>query len=360
MAKPIISILGLGLRGASMGLALQREEASFEIVGHDRDPEATQAAKRSGAVHRTEWNLHNACEGADMIVLAVPYAELEDLFTHIAEDLKPGALVLALVSLMQPTITLADRLLPRHAHFVVGRPVLSGVGGRLEMRADLFDEMVFALAPGLQTEPEAVQLASDYVERVGATPFFVDAAEHDGIVAGVEQLPQLLAAILMRQASASPGWREARRLAGRQFAHATELGQSAEQILAAFEPNRANLLQRLRSLHSEMEEWMQWLAQAGRTPAENGVPADSTTAAAKDTGKNKGKDAAPADPLLKALSEATQAREEWETSAILKKWEDLPQSDAPKASEAGFLRQMFFGNIMSRRGGDSRSGSNKR
>ncbi|MEX1018054.1 MAG: prephenate dehydrogenase/arogenate dehydrogenase family protein [Litorilinea sp.] len=379
MAKPIIAILGLGLRGASMGLALQREEATFEIVGHDRDPQATQAAKRSGAVHRTEWNLHNACEGADMIVLALPFAELEEMLGHIAEDLKPGALVFALVSLMQPTIDLADRLLPSHAHFVVGRPVLSGVGGQLEQRADLFEEIVFALAPGLQTEADAVQLASDYVERVGATPFFVDAAEHDGIVAGVEQLPQLLAAILMRQASAAPGWREARRLAGRQFAHATELGQSAEQILAALEPNRANLLHRLRALHTEMEAWMQWLAgepgsaarsatagPAGGSAAESPAGQLPAGEAAAPTNGHVGRKATDkdgdtaADPLLKALTEATRARADWETSAILKKWEELPQNDAPKSGESGFLRQMFFGNLMGRRGGDSRDRSDKR
>ena len=93
MAKPIISIIGLGLRGASMGSALQREDGNFEIVGHDKAPEAAQAARKQGAVQRTEWNLHRACDGADMVLAAVPSSELGELMQQIAEDLKPGSCV---------------------------------------------------------------------------------------------------------------------------------------------------------------------------------------------------------------------------------------------------------------------------
>ena len=72
MAKPIITIIGLGVTGTSLGLALQRSEGNFEIVGHDKSPEASQQARQLGAVQRAEWNLHRACEGAELIVLATP------------------------------------------------------------------------------------------------------------------------------------------------------------------------------------------------------------------------------------------------------------------------------------------------
>ena len=107
MAKPIIAIIGLGLTGASLGLGLQRTPGNFEIVGHDKNPEAAQAARKLGAVQRTEWNLHAACERADMVVLAVPLSELPELFTHIGQDIKPNVLVFAIVNVMQPAIALA-------------------------------------------------------------------------------------------------------------------------------------------------------------------------------------------------------------------------------------------------------------
>ena len=233
MAKPKITIIGLGVTGASMGLALQREETDFEIVGHDKSQEATGAARKLNAVNRTEWNLHSACENADLIITAVPLLELDELYGQIAEDLKPGCMVLGVVSLMQPALAIADRHMPEHAHFVAGHPVLTGVGGSLTIRADLFENIVFSLAGGVNTDPSALQLASDFIDRVGSTPLFVDAVEHDGIMAGVEQMPRVMAAALMRMTATSPGWTEARRLAGRQFAQSTELGGSADQLVSS-------------------------------------------------------------------------------------------------------------------------------
>ncbi len=319
MTKPIITIIGLGLTGTSIGLGLQRSENNFELVGHDKEHTAVQTARKLGAVHRTEWNLHAACAGADLIVLAVPLGELNDLFTHIGEDLKPTCLVFPLVNVMQPAIAVAAQQLASHSHFVVGHPVLAGVGGLLSPRADLFEEVVFGLAAGAQTDPAAIQLASDFVERLGAKPLFVDAQEHDGIIAGVEQLSQVLAAALMQTNTAAPGWREARRLAGRPFAQATDLGHSAEHLFSAFQSNRANLLQRVDQLQQVLADWRDLLALD--------APADEKH------------------PLRVALAQVEQERAEWEAQAMLKRWEDLP-TPAVAAEPHGMLRQMFFGNLM--------------
>ena len=323
MAKPAITIIGLGLTGASLGLALQRQETEFEIVGHDKSPQATQIARKLGAVHRTEWNLHNSCENSDLIITAVPLAELDELYTQIAEDIKPGCLVFGIVSLVEPAIAIGDRHVPSHAHFVAGHPVLSGVGGALTMRADLFDGVVFSIASGTHTDASAIQLAADFVERIGATPLFVDALEHDGIMAGVEQLPQLLGAGLMHMSAAAPGWREAQRMAGRQFAQTTELGGSAQQLSSSFRANRQHLLYRLRQMQQELDRWLKLLEDE---PAE-------------------GKE----DALLAALTKVEDERIDWEVHANLKNWEEASSAQSKESAEPGMLRQMLFGNMFGRR-----------
>jgi prephenate dehydrogenase len=323
MAKPIITIIGLGLTGASMGLGLQREAGEFEIVGHDKLPEAAQAARKAGAVQRTEWNLFRACDGAEMIVVAVPLSELEELFKLLAEDLKAGTLVFAITSLLQPAIALADRLLPVGVHFVAGRPVVTGVGTMVRARADLYEEAVFALAPGLKTEAAAVQLASDFTERVGAKPLFVDAQEHDGILAGVEQVPTLMAAALMRVSAEGAGWREARRLAGRAFANSTDTGDNAKAIFATLQANRQNVALKLQQLRHELAGWQELLeaeAEAGETH-----------------------------PLLAALEQAVAERSQWEGQALIKSWDEAPSAASATAESSGFLRQMFLGNMMGKR-----------
>ncbi len=329
MAKPKITIIGLGTTGASMGLALKQEEGNFTIVGHDRDPDAARAASKSGAVDRSEWNLHNACEGADLIILTVPLSELSELFGHIKEDLKPETVIFATVNVLRPAIELAAQGLAPEAHFVAGHPVLVGIGAPLSIRADLFDEVPFSLATGVHTDPSAVQLASDLIERMGAKPHFVDVDEHDGIIAATEQLPQLMAVALMRLSTESTGWREARRLAGRQFAQATELDASAAQLHSALTANRAALLQRIEQLRAELTTWHELLA------AENVLVEPAADADAEEAN----------DPLLVALQEVVDARETWETQAFLKRWDDTPTSAATDESK-GMFRKMLFGNML--------------
>ncbi len=338
MTKPIITIIGLGLNGASMGLALQREVGNFEIVGHDKRPEVSQEMRKLGAVQRTEWNLFRACEGAELIVVAVPLNELSELLPLLAEELKPGSLIFAIGSLLQPAIEVAEKHLPEGVHFVAGHPVVTGIGTSPVARADLFEKVVFALAAGVKTESSAVQLASDFVERVGATPLFVDAHEHDGVMAGVEHLPKLLAAALMRASASGAGWREARRLAGQPFASATEMGSDAAGLFAALQANKQNVALKLRQLRQELAEWQTLLeSEIGGNEASN-----APVAQAKDA-KGKNEESA-AHPLLTALEDAVVERGVWEGQAMLKNWEEAPGATTNPES-AGFLRQMLLGGM---------------
>jgi prephenate dehydrogenase len=323
MAKPILTIIGLGTTGSSMGLALQRDESNFEIVGHDKEPNAAQQAKKIGAVQRTEWNLHSACEGADLNVLALPMSEVKDTLPLIAEDLLPGNMVMAATSIMQPVIELADSTLAEGVHFVAGHPILPGVGSALAPRADLFDEAVFCLAPSTQTAPEAIQLASDFVERIGAKPLYVDGQEHDGIIAGVELLPQLMSAALMRNSAEAPGWQESKRMAGRRFALASEPGGTAQQMFDAFMSDRQNLAMRVEQLQQALNQWRGFLSSDEAPEGEE-------------------------HPLLIALQESVDERNQWESQVTLKQWDD--SVDAPaEESGGGMLRQMLFGSMFSRK-----------
>src|SRR5690606_9108585 len=99
-----------------------------------------QAARKQGAVHRTEWNLFRASEGAELIVLAVPSSEIDELLKLLAEEVKPGTLILTLTSLLQPAIDAAARHLPTGVHFVAGHPVLTSFDGTPAPSADLFEQ----------------------------------------------------------------------------------------------------------------------------------------------------------------------------------------------------------------------------
>ena len=218
MANPRITIIGLGLTGTSLGLALTRSGSQVEIVGHDKVPEASQQARKLNAVARAEWNLHRAVEGAAVVVLAIPQGEVAETLEHIREDIPPSTLVFVLSAVFAPTLALLAARLPGHVNAVVGQPILNPVDGVPAPSAGLLAEAVFCVAAGPETSPDALGLASDFVAAVGAQPLYVDPAEHDGLVAEVELLPDLLGAALMHMAAGTAGWTEAKRVAGAPFA----------------------------------------------------------------------------------------------------------------------------------------------
>ena len=334
MAKAIITILGLGTTGTSLGLALQRGEAQAEIVGHDKLPEAAQAARRLNAVTRLDWNLHAACEGTSMIVLAMPLNEAADTLGLIAEDLRPNTLVFVLNDVLQPAADLLAKHAPGHTHAVVGHPILNGVGGPLVPRADLFEKAVFVVAAGVSTDPAALELASSFVESVGAQPLFMDPVEHDGVIAGVEQLPQLLGLALVHMLGGSPGWFEAQRLAGRAFAQSTEPVRSAEHLFMALRSNRAYLWPRIEQFEAELAAWKRWLLAE---PDDQGAAASSAQGAEHP--------AAAQHPLAAALNDSRAERARWEAQAQLGDWTSAPPAAVETPAAPGFLRQMLFGNL---------------
>ena len=338
MAKPIITILELGTTGASLGLALQGAQTQAEIVGHDKLPEAAQAARRLNAVGRLEWNLHAACSGAGLIVLAMPLDEAAETLALIAEDLAPNTLLFVLSDVLQGAADLLAKHAPRHTHAVVGHPILNGVGGPLTPRADLFEKTVFVVAAGVSTDETALELASSFVESVGAKPLFMDPVEHDGVIAGVEQLPQLLGLALVHMLAGSPGWFEAQRLAGRTFAQSTEAGRSPQHLFTALRANRAYLWPRIEQFEAELAAWKRWLMADPEDQLLAGQPAGQPAAAG----------AAPEGaehPLAAAIQDSSAERGRWEEQAQLGDWTAAPPPAVEAPASSGLLRQMFFGNL---------------
>jgi prephenate dehydrogenase len=148
MAKPRIAIVGLGLIGNSIGLALSRETRDFEIVGHDKSNSAAGQAKKLQAVDKTEWNLINACEGAGLVILALPLGAIRDTMQALAGDLATGAVVIDTASVKAPVQAWADELLPSSVAFVGTNPIVaSDQTGGAAARADLFEQRTWAICP---------------------------------------------------------------------------------------------------------------------------------------------------------------------------------------------------------------------
>lgn len=314
MDKPFISIIGLGTTGSSIGRALRKEQGNYVVVGHDKKSGADSDSKRAGAIDRSEWNLHRAVEGSSLVVIALPLSEVGETLRLIEEDIAENSLVLIFSPLLKPALHYASHYLPRHRRAIAAHIVASVAGDD----DDPVPGSTICIAAPVDAEEAAVELASDFADRVGATPYFVDADEHDGIVALVEQMPQLLGATLLEMATQSPGWQESRRIAGSRFAHATDMGGSAQALAATLLANRESMYYTIGVFQDALEGWKAYL--------------DPDTP-----------DSQPP-PLVGALDKLFAERATWEEQAITRKWDEEAPAAAPPGT-SGMFRQLFLGNF---------------
>ena len=257
-----ITIVGLGLIGSSAGLALRRYGDKVSIVGHDRDSKQAAKAKKMGAVDRTEWNLISAVSEADRVLLALPADQIKSTLAAIAKDLKTGCILVDTSEVKVAVLQWAAELLPKDVHLIGGHPILMVENPSIEgASASLFDNKLFCLTPDAGSQASAVRLAADLAEAMGAKPFFLDAAEHDSMIAAVEHVPSILAGAMLEATSASSGWQDMRKLAASQFYSSTlimaENGPAAADACVA---NRDHVLYWLDQLMAALRVWRQNLA----------------------------------------------------------------------------------------------------
>jgi prephenate dehydrogenase len=245
--KPRVTIVGLGLIGGSIGLALRQVEAASSVVGHDVNREASAQANKLGAVDKTHWNLLAACEDADLVILATPVDAVQATLEAIGPHLRPGCVVVDTAAVKRPVLAWAAEHLPDSVFFVGGNPILGpasdGLGGLAEARSDLFQGGLFCIVPSPAANENAVELVVGLVQVLGAKPLFLDVAEHDGLVAAVDHLPALLDLALMEMVVGQPTWRELRKMAGPSFELGTGLVSTDPAIYAGLcQSNRDNVL----------------------------------------------------------------------------------------------------------------------
>jgi len=259
-----ITIVGLGIVGASAGLALRRHGDKVLVVGHDKTPALAAQAKAKGAVDRTDWNLIHAVSNADRILPALPINEIRDTLEAIAQDLKPGCVILDTADAKQQVLEWAAELLPDNVYLVGGHPILVLEDTDAEhARADLFEGKLFCLTPDLRVSSQAIRLAADLAEALGARPFFMDAVEHDGMVAAVEHLPRLMAAALLEATSRSASWQDMRKLAGSQYYTSTLVtAEDGRAAISACGATREHTVRWLDTLIAELSRWRDRLAAA--------------------------------------------------------------------------------------------------
>jgi prephenate dehydrogenase len=225
------------------------------VVGVDRDGAQAHRAQQLGAVERTEVWVANACKNAALVILNEPFSRLHDMLAAIADSLPSGCVVTSTAPLMSPVLEWADELLPEGISFVAGHVILNPLKSATEPSAEVFKQAQYCIVPSTRASTSAMDLLSSLASAIGAQPFFLDAAEHDGLVTAVEGVSGLLGTLLMGAAAEASSWRDMRRMAGSAFAQATQSAQdNPASAIAAMRANRENLARWLEVYAAKLGE----------------------------------------------------------------------------------------------------------
>jgi prephenate dehydrogenase len=284
-----VLIVGLGLIGGSIGLALRRwaEERKsdgrkpLEVVGFDSNLEHQRHAEKLGAVDHGAWDLAKAAREADVVVVATPVNGMREVFQDLAPHLRPGTIVTDTGSTKVEILQWAGELLPREAHFVGGHPMAGSTQSIEGADADLFAGATWVVAPSVTASEDAVRTVLGLVAAAGAEPYFIDPHEHDAYVAGVSHLPFVLSAALMNAVSRDASWRDMKSLTASGFRDATRL--------AAGNPNmhRDILLTNRESVTRWIDAFQQTLSEMRQALTGD----EEAAAAALDAYLNEARDA---------------------------------------------------------------------
>lgn len=221
-----VTIIGLGLIGGSIGLALRRWSGengnALHITGYDDDMDKQSRAKRMGAVDDTEWALAAAVKEADLVIVATPVGTMLEVFENIGDHLKAGAIVTDTGSTKADVMVWAKKL-PTTVQFVGGHP-MAGRSESLEAAdPDLFKGATWVVCPSVNASDTGIRNVLGIIAATQAEAFFADPTEHDSYVAGISHLPFVVAATLVDSVTSDSSWRDMRSLASSGFRDTTRL-----------------------------------------------------------------------------------------------------------------------------------------
>ncbi len=189
-----VTILGVGLIGASFALALKQHGLCHEVVGYGRREENLQKAKEKKIIDYFELDPAKACNGADLVLFATPVGIFIDIAQQVRNSLKKNAIVTDVGSVKGKLVRDMETLMPEGAFFVGGHPIAGSDRSGIETAAaEIFNSAKCIVTPTENTNKIALEKVIALWKAFGSDIKIIHPDEHDRIYAAVSHLPHLIA-----------------------------------------------------------------------------------------------------------------------------------------------------------------------
>ena len=196
-----VTIVGLGLLGGSVGLAVQANMPGARVVGYDADADVRQKARELGLAHSIAETPGEAARGSDLVVLCVPVGAMGAAAAALAEGLSPDAVISDVGSSKGSVARALAEALPGH-HIIPAHPVAGTErSGPDAGFATLFANRWCIVTPPEDADSGAVARVVAFWEALGARVETMDPDHHDKVLAVTSHLPHLIAYTIVGTAS---------------------------------------------------------------------------------------------------------------------------------------------------------------
>lgn len=283
----VITIVGVGLIGGSVGKALCQRQLAERVIGVGRQHEELELAQRRGVIHEWTDSIAQGVSQSELVVVCVPVDQIARCIGEAAAHMPAGSLITDVGSTKRNIISALAGKLPQHVEYVPGHPLAgSERSGVRHAQADLFQHRRVILTPTAQNTSRGLSRIRSFWTALGAEVLEMSAKEHDRMAAAISHLPHVLAASLVLAtpvqwlAFAASGFRDTTRIAA----------GDAQLWSAILQANRDAIQQSLHEWEQELIRFRrlletsdgrglcEWLAQAQqvRHALGSGNPSDQT------------------------------------------------------------------------------------
>jgi len=254
-----VTIIGVGLLGASFALALKKNGLCGPITGCGRNRENLIRAKERNIIDSFEQDPSAACKEADLIMLSTPVGSFPGLTKTIAPALKKGAVLTDVGSVKGALVREIEKTIPQEVHYIGGHPIAgSDRSGIDSANAELFKKAKYIITPTENSDPAALGKMQNLWKALGSEIVTLSPEEHDRIYAAVSHLPHLIAYAMVNTVADMD--RSYLAFSGKGFTDATRIASSSEELWKDIcLLNRDNLIEVLAVFQKNLDKLDQYL-----------------------------------------------------------------------------------------------------
>jgi prephenate dehydrogenase len=263
-----VTVLGVGLIGASFALAMKKRKLCGSVIGFGRKEPNLIRAKERGIIDSFELDPGTASSGSDLIVFALPVGSFAETARRLAGSLKEGAIVTDVGSVKGGLVYEMEEILSRRASFVGAHPIAGGESSGIETAdADLFEGQRSIITPTEKTDGAAMDLIAGLWRSLGTQVVTMGPEEHDKVLGAVSHFPHVVAYEMVNAVDEID--ESYLRYCGRGFRDITRIASSSPELwrdICMF--NRENLVSFLDLFIGRLEEVKTYIAGADAASVE--------------------------------------------------------------------------------------------